>query len=190
MERELKAALREEIKQKRRRLSPEERRRFSEEIVRRLKQLKAFDRAKVVMLYVPVGGEVDLLPLLKELIEGEKKRVALPKVTADGEMVAVEVSDLSVLREGRFKVPEPMGGRLVRPEKIDLVVVPGVAFDRRGFRLGMGKGFYDRFLPRVKGYKVGVAYEFQVVDRLPAEKHDAPVDAVITPRQTIRIREE
>jgi 5-formyltetrahydrofolate cyclo-ligase len=135
------------------------------------------------MLYYPVRGEVDLLPLLEELVANKTKKVLLPKITADGEMVAVEVSDLGVLRRGKFGIPEPLGGRIYKPEKIDLVVVPAVAFDEDCNRLGMGKGFYDRFLSRVKGKKVGVAYDFQLLPSggIPTEGHDQKVDLVVTP---------
>jgi 5-formyltetrahydrofolate cyclo-ligase len=175
--------LRGEVLRKRKSLSEEEVKRLSAAVIGKLKELDWFKKAKSVMFYYPVGGEVDLLPLLRELLREKTKSVLLPKVTADGEMVAIELTDLGVLRKGKFGIPEPSGGKIVKAEKIDLVIVPAVAFDERGNRIGMGKGFYDRFLPRVKGKKVGVAYDFQVFPEgtFAVDDHDHPVDAVITP---------
>ncbi|NPB05253.1 MAG: 5-formyltetrahydrofolate cyclo-ligase [Aquificae bacterium] len=190
MVKELKEHLRRELIERRRRLPEEERRRQSASIVERLKKLPAFKRAKTVLLYYPLGGEVDLRPLLEELLKDPKKVLLLPKTTVDGRMVAVEVNDKAVLKKGRHGVVEPLGGRIFKPEKVDLVVVPGVAFDERGCRLGRGGGFYDRFLPRVKGFKVGVAYDFQLLKEVPCEEHDAPLDAVITPTKVYYRKKE
>jgi len=185
MVKEKKKTLRREILERRKNLSEEQIKELSQRVIENLKKLPEFKKAKVVMLYFPVKGEVDLKPLIGELIKSPDKVLVLPKVTADGDMVAVEVKTSEVLREGKFGISEPIGGRIFKPEKVDLVVVPGVAFDRRGYRLGMGKGFYDRFLPRVKGAKVGVAYDFQVVDGLPTEEHDVPLDKIVTPEGVI-----
>jgi len=80
---------------------------------------------------------------------------------------------------------EPEGEKS-SPEKVDIVVVPAVAFDLQGHRLGYGKGYYDRFLKKTKAVKVGVAYDFQIVEKLPAEQHDIPVDLIITPARRKR----
>ena len=134
------------------------------------------------MLYYPVRGEIDLRPLFGEILKDPQKVLILPKVTRDGDMLAVELAEGTPLVKGVFGIPEPAGGRIFKPEKIDFVAVPGVAFDKRGCRLGMGKGFYDRFLPRVKGVKVGVGYDFQLVEEVPCEEHDIPLDLVVTPK--------
>ncbi len=176
-----KETLRKKLKEKRDNLPKEEVEKLSLPVVERIKGLPQYGKAKTVMLYHPLGNEVDLTPLMEEIWRDSKKVLLLPKITADGEMVAVEVPGRELLRKGKFNIVEPIGGKIVKPEKIDFVAVPGVAFDKRGCRLGLGKGFYDRFLPRVKGFKVGVAYDFQIVDEVPCEGHDVPLDAVITP---------
>ncbi len=176
-----KETLRREMLQKRKSLSEEEIREASLKVCERIKELSSFKRAKTVMLYYPVRGEIDLRPLFEEVLRDPQKVLLLPKVTRDGDMLAVELAEGTPLVKGGFGIPEPAGGRIFKPEKIDFVTVPGVAFDKRGCRLGMGKGFYDRFLPRVKGVKVGVAYDFQLVENVPCEEHDIPLDLIVTP---------
>jgi 5-formyltetrahydrofolate cyclo-ligase len=188
MVKDRKRAIRSTVKSVRENLSPKEIRELSAAVIDRLKKCKYFQNAKSVMFYFPVKGEVDLLPLMEELLKDKTKKVLLPKITQEDELVAVEVSDMEVLRPGKYGIPEPLGGKIVKPEKIDLVIVPGVAFDEKCNRLGMGKGYYDRFLPRVKGKKVGVAYDFQIIPsfEFPKEAHDEPVDAVITPTRVYK----
>jgi 5-formyltetrahydrofolate cyclo-ligase len=185
MVRERKKTLRKEIVEKRKSLTEEQIKELSLKAVKNLKSLPEFKKAKTIMLYFPVRGEVDLTELIGELVKDNSKILLLPKVTADGEMVAVEVKDLEILKKGKYGIPEPIGGRIFKPEKVDFVAVPGVAFDKRGYRLGMGKGFYDRFLPRVKGTKVGIAYDFQIVDEVPVEEHDIPLDKIVTPEGVV-----
>ncbi|RTZ61563.1 MAG: 5-formyltetrahydrofolate cyclo-ligase [Gammaproteobacteria bacterium] len=184
MVKEEKEKLRRELIEKRRKLPKEEIERLSLKVIEKLKTLKEFKRAKTVMLYYPARGEVDLRPLMEEVLQ--TKTLLLPKVTADNRLLALEVKDLNSLRKGAFGIYEPIGGKIFKPEKIDFIAVPGVAFDRKLNRLGMGKGFYDRFLPRVKGFKVGVAYDFQLVESLPTEEHDAKLNAVVTSTEILR----
>lgn len=139
-----------------------------------------FDDAASMALYSPTRGEVGT-----ELIFGEarrrRKRVCYPRV--DGErMVFVEVEGEDALRPGSFGILEPVGASRIAVAELDLMVLPGLAFDRRGVRLGYGKGFYDRELHSVgfSGVLVGLCFQFQVVDRLPGEQHDVPVDYLAT----------
>ena len=189
MVKESKRKLRKAILERRKQLTEKQIEELSRKVIENLKNFEGFKKAKTVMLYYPVKGEVDLRPLFEEIINSEKKILLLPKVSASGELYAVEVSDLKLLKPGYFGIPEPLGGRIFKPEKVDFVAVPGVAFDREGYRLGMGKGFYDRFLPRVKGQKVGIAYDFQVVESVPKEEHDVRLDAVITPTRILKKEE-
>ena len=184
LDKELKAVLRKEIRKLREELPEDERKELSRKVIENLKKLKEFKKAKTIMLYYPIKGEVDLTPLFTDILESGKK-LLLPKVVGEN-IYPIEVNDLSCLGEGCFNIPEPLGGKIYKPEKIDLVVVPGVAFDKKGCRLGFGKGFYDRFLPRIKGFKVGVAYDFQVKEEILCEEHDIPLDAVITPSTIYR----
>ncbi len=153
-------------------------------ITRRILLLPEFRKSKSVLLYYPYKNEVDVRFLIKHLLKENKKFIFLPKVS-NNRIIPVKVDFPVVLKRGFAGIKEPDG--IEFPERvIDLVIVPGVAFDYQGYRLGYGGGFYDRFLSNSKAYKVGVAYDFQIVDRLPHGEHDVPVDVIVTPTQTIK----
>ena len=130
------------------------------------------------LLYYPHKNEVNTLPIIEELLSYGKK-VLLPKVE-NREIIPILVEDLNQLKNGFAGIKEPDGKR-VDKKGIDIVIVPAVAYDKRGYRLGYGHGYYDRFLSDYEGLKVGLAYDFQIVDTIPYENHDIPVDLVITP---------
>lgn len=130
-------------------------------------------------------GEPDLTSLFPELIK--RNALILPKVKGE-ELELYRVKNISCLREGSFGIPEPSEGEKVSPEEVELFVIPGVVFDKEGYRLGFGKGYYDRLLKGVKSPKVGVAYSFQVVDKLPRDPWDVPVDIIITEKNIRRLR--
>lgn len=163
---------------KREELPSEERQRLSKAIVERVKELPAFKRANNLLLFCPHRGEPDITPLFDVVIK-EGKNLILPKVNGR-DLRLIKVEGKENLGLGAFCILEPQGGEEVRPEDIDFSLVPGVAFDKEGYRLGFGKGYYDRLLERLGGIKVGVAYEFQVVERLPRDTWDKPVDLVLT----------
>jgi 5-formyltetrahydrofolate cyclo-ligase len=141
--------------------------------------------------YFPMRTEVDLLPLLKELLT-EGHTIALPH--KEGRAFAFRIiRSFDELVEGPFGVPEPRDDDPVaEPEKIDLLLLPGRAFDPAGNRLGRGNGGFDIFLthlrkvnPRAEAW--GVCYDFQILHSIPMEAHDEQVDAVVTPRGLMRI---
>ena len=153
-------------------------------IERKLHQLSLYRRARRVLCYVAFDGEVETRFLLKRML-AEGKRVAVPVPLAAGRMIAAEISDIDrdLGTAGRFGIPHPPHPwRPIRRETLDLVIVPALAFDRQGHRLGRGRGYFDRFLARVprRAARVGLAFGFQVVERLPRLSHDQPVDRVIT----------
>ncbi len=136
-----------------------------------------------IMLFYPTDGEPDVRPLFDELISSGKE-LFLPKVVGE-RIQACRVENPSWLSGGRFGIPEPEPCVPSQPKDIDMVAVPGVAFDREGYRLGFGKGYYDRFLSQTEALKVGVLYSFQLVDFVPREPWDVPMDILITERETI-----
>ena len=150
-----------------------------------------------VMIYYSMRREVDTLFMIEELLV-LGKNVSLPICTPNRDLEAGLIGDLSELAPARFLGPqlskagllEPRPGvPLMVPESIDLIVTPGVAFDERGFRLGHGAGYYDRFLARAsQAHKLGLAYDFQVMKELPIEPHDIPVDSVLTPTRHLEFR--
>lgn len=178
-----KSRLRKQVYARLQRQREDTRRRKSEAVWRRLQRLKVFRLAKTVCCYVSLPDEVQTGPLITQMLEAGK-RVVVPKV--QGRRLALsEVKDPArELVPGAFGVLEPKPGafRPVAMERLDLVLVPGLAFDRRGHRLGRGEGYFDRFLARVPEDipTIGICYDFQLVDRLPNEPHDQAVGAVIS----------
>jgi 5-formyltetrahydrofolate cyclo-ligase len=168
-------------------LAPADRQERSCRIAERLWGLEAFWRAKRVLFYAAGGGEVETLPLLERWIE-EGRKVILPRVEGEG-MILVEVDGLKDLAPGFRGLLEPKTdrGRVVPWAEVEIALVPGLAFDLDGNRLGRGGGHYDRTLARVdpKALTIGLAFDFQVVDRLPVEARDVPVDCVVTESRMI-----
>ena len=166
-----------------------------------LAALPEYRSAQTVMLYAAVRGEVDTGALMARVISDGKKLVLPRAVPETRELELRRVSDPpSELAPGNYGIPEPLSGTEIIPaESVDLVAVPGVAFDRRGNRLGYGAGYYDRFLGRRGGggsppaprpVAVGLAFEFQVVDELPAGEHDRSVHILVTESGARRVADE
>jgi 5-formyltetrahydrofolate cyclo-ligase len=154
----------------------------------RARRLPELSGRTTVAGYACSANEVDIDDLLSELIQ-DGRTVALPRVDGD-HLRLVPVADLDVdLRPGFRSIREPLPvGPWVRPEALDAVLAPGVGFDRRGRRLGYGGGHFDRMLARVRPGTVviGLAFDAQVVDAVPVEPHDRPMDVVVTESTTLR----
>ena len=135
--------------------------------------------ARIVLLYSALPDEVPTLPLLNRLTT-EGKTVLLPRVVSDTDMELRRYTGPNDLEPGAFGIMEPTGELFTDYDLIDVAVVPGMAFDREGHRLGRGKGYYDRFLallPHI--YKIGICFPFQLVDKVPADAHDMLMDEVV-----------
>jgi 5-formyltetrahydrofolate cyclo-ligase len=179
-----KETIRKEVLSKRKSLDENSVKELSSKVINSLAKVLRKVKPSSVMLYYPIKGEVNLLPLAEELLR-QGVEVSFPKVVGD-EIVPLKVSSLKELSPGAFSVPEPPFSeeRLSEPQ---VVVVPGVAFDRRCYRIGYGGGFYDRFLAKNPDKtKIGVCFHFQLFKELPVEPHDQPVDLVITDKTTKR----
>lgn len=149
--------------------------RLSERACERVLALNEYQRARIVLCYHSVGGEVDTVRLI-ERMRSDGKAVCLPAILGKGVM---EARRMDRLVPGPYGIPCPEGPR-VSPEEIDLVVAPGLAFDRLCHRLGQGGGYYDRYLPKCRAVTIGLAFECQMVDDLPLEAHDIQLDYVAT----------
>ncbi len=177
-----KAELRRTVGAQRANLSDDERRAADAAICERLRPLvllPALPRLRVAA-YAALPSEVHLAPLLRDVC-ARYAAVALPVFGPGGTPALAACTNVDALIPGARGVqvpPEPW--TLVDAGAVDVIVVPGVAFDRTGARLGRGAGFYDRLLARAPGRRIGVAYECQLVDTIPAEPHDARVDVVAT----------
>lgn len=171
-----KKEIRRSIKSRTLALKSEQALRQSEAVVERLLQILAQRKPQVVALFAPLRDEVQIGSLMQRI----ECRVVVPRVEGD-EMEFYDLASGS-LAEGSFGIMEPQSGEPIEPRKIDVMVVPGVAFTPSGDRLGRGKGFYDRYLSRegFRAYCVGVCYPHQMVDELPVEPHDKRMDEVVS----------
>lgn len=143
----------------------------------RLEQTAAFLMAEHILMYHSLPDELPTHRFLKKW--AGKKKFYLPRV--NGVNLEILPFEESRLELGAFHIEEPTGTNVVDSDSIELIVVPGVAYDRKGNRLGRGKGFYDRLLSTTKATKIGVGFEFQIVGEIPSEPHDVPVDIIISP---------
>lgn len=181
---ELKARLRARCLAHRKALSPAVATAASAAMAEHLQQLEPYQRARLLHTYVASkDNEVDTAGLIRQrLARGQE--VAVPVVQPGTRILRhALIQHLDQLRPGRWGLLEPAADHpcwLEDLARIDLVVVPGLAFDRRGNRLGLGGGYYDRFLARVNAPKAGLIYSELLLDALPAETHDIPMDLVVT----------
>lgn len=156
------------------------------EVFDRLEQTAAFMMADRILMYHSLPDELSTHDFLNKW--AGRKSFFLPRV--NGVNLEILPYDQSRLELGSFHIEEPTGNDTVEPSEIEMVVVPAVAYDRRGNRLGRGKGFYDRLLKNTSAAKVGIGYDFQLIDEVPAEPHDVSMDIVITQNSTLVIRRE
>ena len=154
-------------------------------ILETVDSIPEFGKAKNVLFYIPIHGEVDLTQLFENY--KEQKNFILPRVVKESkDLTLYIIKNLEDLEEGAFHIPEPKTNlETIDPEKIDFIILPGVAFAPDGHRIGYGQGFFDRMLKRTSCLKIGVAYEFQIVENIPGEDHDVPVDRIVTESRTI-----
>jgi len=176
-----KARLRSQLRETGREVGEEARREASRLAQERLLALPELGRAAVVALYAALPSEPDT-GLLFERLRAAGKRVVYPGY-AFGEPELREVRALDELRPGARGILHPPAGTTVAPEQVELFVVPGMAFDRHGHRLGRGQGYYDRLLARRSpaSTAVGLCFDFALLDELTPEPHDVPVDYVAAP---------
>ena len=173
----LKGELRKEIRERKRQFDSATLAGLSLAAVKGLSGHPAMLRAGTVVLYHPLADEVDVRPLLAI---ATSKTLLLPRVTGPTDMELRLYTGPDCLAAGAFGIMEPSGPLFTDYHRIDLAIIPGMAFDRHGHRLGRGRGYYDRFLPHIhQAYKIGVCFPFQLVDSVPTEQTDVPVDEVM-----------
>lgn len=162
-------------------LSNQERVAADAALCKQLVSLDAYRRAENILLYAAFGGESDLSAFAKLALE-QGKKLAYP-VCGEGFALMAAVPDKDGWETGRYGIRTPILGKseLLAPEQLDLVLVPCTVFDAQCYRVGMGKGYYDRYLPHcVRAVKIGVAYEVQRVECAAVEEHDQRLDAFVT----------
>jgi 5-formyltetrahydrofolate cyclo-ligase len=187
-----KAAIREQARKNR--VAQKDKEAVSRAICARFVALPAYAAARTVMWYVDAGSEVRTRHTLPEAL-GHGKRVVVPWCVVETNTLELfHLSDMSELVEGAYKILEPkpelrqLPDKVVRPEELDLVMVPGTAFDLRGGRMGQGKGYYDRLLAtaRRNAPLVGMAFDCQIFEEIPVAPHDVYMDLVLTETREIR----
>ncbi len=184
-----KAAIRRAALGKRNSFLPQLRAQLSEKIVQNALSLKELGNARCIAAFLPIGDEVDARKLLEKLMSLGKK-VCIPVVAEDGS--CIRFANLKSFDEGLVAGPhgtlEPVRKNFTDPGQIGIFFVPGLAFDRKGGRLGWGRGYYDRFFSEsgARGLRVGLAFGFQVGLRLPVERHDVLMDALVTEKEVLR----
>ena len=174
-----KTALRKQIREKKRAMTPAQIENASRNLGKQFAASLLYKEAKTIYGYLPYNQEVRTVPMLQQALD-EGKRVAVPKVYGD-EMKFIYLDDLSKVEKGYSGIPEPILDEPVADDKTALVLMPGLAFDREGHRMGYGGGYYDRFLAAEPNHPtVALCFDFQIVEQIPTEEFDIPVDLVLS----------
>ena len=173
-----KKELRRTIRERKRAMTEEEIVSRSEKLGVLFTQSEAYKAAKTIYGYLPYNQEVRTVPMLEQALK-DGKRVAVPKVYGD-EMKFLYLEDLSLVEKGYAGIPEPIADGPVADDDTALGLMPGLAFDPQGHRIGYGGGFYDKFLAAEPNHPtLALCYEFQMLPELHTEEHDIPVDTVL-----------
>lgn len=182
-----KSIVREQIRARLKTIAAAERAIAAPQLCARLKASEIWRAAESVLLFAPLADEPDFWPLLADAL-ADGKLVALPRFDpATKKYVACQIRNPAEdVVSGQFGIREPNNSCPVVPlNRLDLILVPGVAFDLHGRRLGRGKGFYDQLLADVRGQTCGVAFDEQIVADIPMEPHDIPLNCILTPTRWI-----
>lgn len=147
------------------------------EVQRKLEQLPIFAQAKTVLLFWSLPDEISTYRLIEKWANG--KTILLP-VVVENDLHLRRFCGKQAMASGCFNIQEPSGEDFTDYDSIDLAVIPALAFDKNGTRLGRGKGFYDRLLPHIKAPKIGICFDFQQVEVLPSDAWDIKADCIIT----------
>lgn len=173
-----KQELRRTIREKKRSMTPEQIEEKSGLLARLFFESDAYRQARTIYGYLPYNQEVRTVPMLEQALR-DGKRVAVPKCYGE-EMRFIYMTDLSAVERGYAGIPEPVADGPVAEDPTALILMPGLAFDRAGRRVGYGGGFYDRFLEAEPEHPtLALCYDFQMVEELETQPHDVPVDTVL-----------
>lgn len=173
-----KQELRRAIRERKRAMTAEEIEARSAVLAEKFAQSDAYKAAKTIYGYLPYNQEVRTVPMLARAL-AEGKKVAVPKVYGD-EMKFIYLDDLTQVAKGYAGIPEPIADGPVARDETALVLMPGLAFDREGHRIGYGGGFYDKFLAREPHHPtLALCYDFQMQEHLETQEFDIPVDTVL-----------
>lgn len=183
----MKDKLRSEVKKQRKKLNKKEIKKKSKQIIDKLIDLKEYRDAETVLFYISYNGEVFTHELVKEALK--KKTVVVPISNLElGTLTISKIKKWNDLEKGAYGILEPKISCVdeVSIFDIDCIIVPGIAFDEHGCRLGHGIGYYDKLLQEAtNAFHIGLAYEFQIVEKVPVKPHDIPVHKILTEERVI-----
>ena len=185
---ELKKEIRKSIIEKRNKIKNKDKTSMDKKIIDIFKEEESYKKARGIFIYIGFGSEINTKIIIEDALK-KGKEVYVPKVKGK-EMLLIKIDSLENLVTSSYGILEPTGDNNdFDVDKLDLIVMPGVAFDSRGNRIGYGGGYYDRFLEKNKIYseKIALAYECQILKSITSEKHDIKVDKILTEERVINI---
>ena len=187
---EIKSHIRDEYKAKRKEITENMRKELDYQVCRRFLALNSYRYADTVLLYSPLKYEIDTSYILKDVL-AKGKRVAYPRCIDGNRMVFHLITSEDQLISGMYNIKEPKEDLPIYENGKDnsICIMPGIVFDKRGYRLGYGKGYYDRFLSNFKGIKAGFVYSDFMIEQLPNGRFDLKADIIITERGVITFAE-
>ncbi len=189
----MKQILKSEIFERRKALSKSEIKEKSAKIKEKLYSLSEFKTSKNILLYVSFNNEVDTINIIKDLLIKKEKNVLVPYVDKDKLIRISKINSFDDLEPKTFGILEPKKNKIRNfdIDELDLVIVPGIVFDKNGHRIGYGHGYYDKFLEKLRKntIKIGLCCDFQLIDKIPEEKHDVPMDIIVTEKRILKIRQ-
>lgn len=175
---------RSEVKLRRDLLDKELREYESREICKKVRELQVYKDSKKILSFMNFGSEIEIEILNREIIR-DNKRLFLPRVEKNGILSVVEYGKGFTI--GKYGIREPLGEEYL--EELDLIIVPGLVFDKGGNRIGYGKGYYDRlFLKYPEVIRVAPIFDFQLYDRIPTEEHDKKIDIIVKKNRVLKIK--
>jgi len=187
-----KKILRKEILTKRKNIDIVEKEKMDRKISDKFYQSRYYREAEKIFIYISYDSEINTKEIINKALKDNKK-IYVPRTEFKSRLMdAVEITSLDNLIENEYGILEPSAEEsYINPNELDLIVVPGVAFDRNGGRMGYGAGFYDRYFKRIskdrikKVEKIALAYDFQILDKIPMNEQDVPVSYIITEKEFI-----
>lgn len=172
-----KKEIRKKIKELKLKYSFEEKKQKSIEIWKELEESLTFQNAKIIMFYWSMNDEVHTHDFIEKWTK--TKNIILPSVQGDDLILKKYESKSKLCKGDRYGILEPKGREFKELEKIELIIVPGIAFDKNNNRMGRGKAYYDKLLKTLKAYKVGICFDFQYLQQVPTDEHDIKMDKII-----------
>lgn len=167
---------------------------YSKIIEDKLFLMDVYKRAKIIMCFISFSDEINTHDLIKAAINQGKTVVVPITIPETKELKISELRDFSELEPGFYNILTPKKEylRFIDPNTIDLILTPGVVFDRNGYRIGYGGGYYDRFFSKLDKDipKIGLSFDLQIVDKVPTDKYDIPVDIILTEKEIIYCTEK